>query len=279
FENIFSLYAISGGIPAYSRVFDGQKDLRQNIIDHVLPEGSFLTVEPELLLSEEFKDPRSFVGILKAIGLGRTKFSEIVQAAGVPTTALPGYLKTLIQLRLVKKEVPVTDKLPEKSKKGTYSLSDAFLRFYFSFIFPNLSLAKSPDYNSLFVTHRDILTKLVAKSYEDTSGEFITKAITENKLPYFENMGRWWNNNTEIDLVGLNEQDNSILFVETKWNSKPIGTELLNRLKSKSKEVVWGKPGRKEYYALVAKSGFNNKLIEISKNEGIVLIEKDKVIK
>ncbi|PIU03219.1 ATP-binding protein [Candidatus Shapirobacteria bacterium CG08_land_8_20_14_0_20_39_18] len=279
FENTFPLYAISGGIPAYSRVFDGQKDLRQNIINFVLPEGSFLTVEPELLLSEEFEDPRSFIGILKAIGLGRTKFSEIVQAAGVPTTALPGYLKTLIQLRLVKKEVPVTDKLPEKSKKGTYSLSDAFLRFYFSFIFPNLSLAKSPDYNSLFATHGDILTKLVAKFYEDTSDEFIRKAIDENKLPHFENMGRWWNNNTEIDLVGLNEQDNSILFVETKWNSKPIGTEVLNSLKNKSKEVVWGKPGKKEYFGLVAKGGFTHELIKQAKQENVLLIQEDKILK
>lgn len=275
FENTFSLYAISGGIPAYARVFDGNQTLRKNIEEYILPEGSFLGVEPELLLSEEFEDPRSYLGILKAIGLGRTKFSEIVHAAGVPSTALPGYLKTLIQLRLVKKEAPVTDKIPEKSKKGTYSLSDAFLRFYFSFIYPNMSLAKGPNRNSLFETKGEILTRLVAKSYEDTTEEFILKAIKDGVLPVFDKLGRWWDKDTEIDLVGLNDQENAILFVETKWNTKPIGTEVLNELKKKVKQVVWGTPERKEYFALVVKGGFTDELKLQARQEGVVLIRED----
>lgn len=278
FENTFSLYAISGGIPAYARVFDGNKTLRENIEQYILPEGSFLGVEPELLLSEEFEDPRSYLGILKAIGLGRTKFSEIVQTAGVPSTALPGYLKTLIQLRLVKKEAPITDKIPEKSKKGTYSLSDAFLRFYFSFIYPNMSLAKGPNRNSLFEAKGETLTQLVAKSYEDTTEEFILKVIKDGALPVFDKLGRWWDKDAEIDLVGLSEQENAILFVETKWNTKPIGTEVLNDLKQKSKQVVWGKPGRKEYFALVAKGGFTDALKTQAKNESVLLIQKDRTL-
>ena len=278
FGNTFPLYAISGGIPAYARVFDGNKTLRQNIEQYILPEGSFLGVEPELLLSEEFEDPRSYLGILKAIGLGRTKFSEIVQAAGVPSTALPGYLKTLTQLRLVKKEAPITDKIPEKSKKGTYSLSDAFLRFYFSFIFPNMSLAKGANHDGLFETRGEILTQLVAKSYEDTTEEFIARATNNGRLPVFDALGRWWDKETEIDLVGLNERNNSILFVETKWNTKPIGTEVLNDLKNKSSKVVWGKPGRKEHFALVAKGGFTDELIAQAKRESVLLIQENSIL-
>jgi len=278
FENSFSLYAISGGIPAYAKVFDGGKTLRENIEQYVLPEGSFLGVEPELLLNEEFDEPRSYLGILKAIGLGRTKFSEIVQTAGVPSTALPGYLKTLIELRLVKKEAPVTDKIPEKSKKGTYSLSDAFLRFYFSFIFPNISLARGVSFDSLFETYGFVLNHLIAKSYEDATEEFIWKVVKASKLPVFEKFGRWWSKDCEIDLVGLNERENSILFVETKWNTKPIGTEVLNELKSNSAKVIWGKPNRKEYFALVAKGGFTDELIAHATKEGIALIQEDNLM-
>jgi AAA+ ATPase superfamily predicted ATPase len=258
FANTFSLYAITGGIPAYAKIFDGSKNLEQNIRQYILPEGSFLSVEPELLLSEEFTDPRSYLSILKAIGLGRTKFSEIVSATGLPVTAMPGYLQTLVSLRLVKREIPVTEKIPEKSKRGSYSLADSFLRFYFSFVYPNNSLIKGGNVDALFRQHGEILKHLVAKSYEDATEQFITTAMSAGQLPHFNQLGRWWNNNTEIDLVGLGEEDNSILFVETKWSTRALRTDVLDALKQKAPQVVWGKPDRKEHYALVSKGGFSD---------------------
>ena len=274
FINMFSLYAITGGIPAYARVFNGAKSLKENIIENILPEGNYLSVEPELLLSEEFDDPRSYLTILQAIGLGRTKFSEVLQKSQLLPTALPVYLQNLIDLRLIKKEVPVTEPVPEKSKKGNYSLADPFLRFYFSFIFPNASLIKSRSYDALFSQRGEILTKLIAKSYEDSSGEFIRNA----GLFDFEKLDRWWDKENEIDLVGLNKEKNTILFVETKWNNKPIGTEVLNELKKKAKAVIWGEQNRKEMFALIAKGGFSKELIKQAREEGVILIKEDKVL-
>lgn len=275
FVNTFPLYAVTGGIPAYARVFDGNKTVKENIIKNILPEGQFLSVEPELLLAEEFDDSRSYLNILQAIGLGRTKFTQILQNSFLPATSLPVYLKNLMELRLVKKEVPITEPTPEKSKKGSYSLSDPFLRFYFSFIFPYKSLINGGSYEGLFTRHEDILTSLIAKAYEDASLEFIQMAIQNGSLPHFEEFGRWWDKDTEIDLVGLNQTDNTMLFVETKWNAKPIGTEVLNTLKKKSQQVQWGKRNRKEYYALIAKGGFTDQLIETAKKDNVVLIQED----
>ncbi len=277
FGKTFPLYAISGGIPAYLRVFDGELSLKENIKKYVFPEGRFLSVEPELLLAGEFSDPRSYLSILKAIGLGRTKFSEIVNVTGIPATAMPGYLQTLMRLKLVKKEVPITDTLEEKSKKGTYSLADAFLRFYFSFIYPNNSLIKSGNYETVFERQDGVLKAILSKCYEEKSKEFIVKAMGQNKIPFFEKFGRWWNKNTEIDLIGLNERANSILFAETKWNEKPLSLDVLGDLKQKSKEVIWGKENRKELFALIAKGGFSDELINVAKKENILLIEEDKV--
>lgn len=278
FENSFPLFAVSGGIPAYAKMFEGKKTLKENITEHVLPEGKYLSVEPELLLSEEFDDPRSYLTILQAIGLGRTKFSEIIQQCHLPATALPIYLKTLTELRLVKKEVPVTEPIPEKSKKGSYSLADPFLRFYFSFIFPNNSLIKGRSYETLFSQHGETLTQLVAKSYEDTTAEFIQEAIIQGVLPHFEQTGRWWDKDTEIDLVGLNKEENSILFVEAKWNNKPLDGRVLQSLKKKAQKVKWGRKNRKEYFALVAKGGFNNDLKRQAEKEGVLLIEEDEPV-
>lgn len=279
FENSFSLFAVSGGIPAYAKVFDGQKTLRENLMEHVLPEGQYLSVEPELLLSEEFDDPKSYLTILQAIGLGKTKFSEIVQHSHLPATALPVYLRTLIGLRFVKKEVPVTEPIPEKSKKGSYSLSDAFLRFYFSFIFPNRSFMKSHSAEALFTQQGEVLTRLVAKSYEDATPEFIQKAIQRGALPHFDQVGRWWDRDTEIDVVGLHQAENRILFVETKWSSHPIGSSVLRDLRKKAQHVAWGNAARKEYFVLVSKGGFRDELMDQAKKENVVLIQEDQVVR
>ncbi len=278
FTNTFSIYAITGGIPAYERVFRGDKSLESNLRHFVLPEGSFLSVEPELLLSEEFTNPRPYLSILKAIGLGRTRFSEIVSATGIEPTALPGYLNTLTELRLIKKEVPVTHKTPETSKTSTYSLSDSFLRFYFSFVYPNSSLIKGGSVDALFQRYGETLQMLVAKAYEDTSKQFVRTAMQDGKLPHFDKLDRWWDNNTEIDLVGVNEQNQDMLFVEVKWCNQKLHTRILDDLKQKALQVKRPGSNGAEYYCLVSKSGFTDELVARAKGEGVVLICEDKVV-
>lgn len=278
FERVFSLYALSGGIPAYLREFDAQKSVLENIEEKVLTKGAFLYLEPELLLADEFKEPRKYLTILKAVGLGRTKYSELLNSTGFANNILSSYLRTLIDLKIVKREVPITEKSPKKSKKGIYSLADSFLRFYFSFVFPDLSLVESGEIKRLFDKNKEILTQLIAKTYEDTTAEFIKTATKKGAFPHFEQMGRWWDKDTEIDLVGLNKGENSILFVETKWSKKPIGGRVLQELKQKARKVKWGKKDRKEYFALVAKSGFSEDLVKEAKKKGVILIREDKPI-
>lgn len=276
FKKAFEFFAILGGVPAYLKEFDAEKSLVQNIEERIFGKREFLNIEPEYLLTEEFKEPNKYLTILKAVGLKRSKYGELLQVTGMENSELSSYLNTLIALRLVKREVPVTEKNPHTSKKGAYSLSDSFLRFYFSIIYPNQSLIEIGSSSALFERYGEVLTNIIAKAYEDSSLEFIQEVIKKGALPAFEQFGRWWDKDTaEIDLVGLNGHDNSILFVETKWNTKPIGLEVLNHLKKNAAIVSWGRLGRKEYFALIAKGGFTKQLIEQAKREKVVLIRED----
>ena len=54
----------------------------------------------------------------------------------IKQTNLPKYLKTLIDLDILEREVPVTENNPEKSKMGQYRIKDNFLRFWFRFVYP-----------------------------------------------------------------------------------------------------------------------------------------------
>ncbi|MBI2878774.1 MAG: hypothetical protein HYY19_03540, partial [Candidatus Rokubacteria bacterium] len=52
-------------------------------------------------------------------------------------------------------------------------------------------------------------------------------------LPFrLQRVGCWWDPRDEIDLVGLNEAENAILFGEVKWSPKPLGTNILQALKA-----------------------------------------------
>lgn len=271
FEKIFSLYAITGGIPAYLKIFDPAKSIKNNIADNILTKGAFLSLESELLLAEEFRETRNYLTILKAIGLGGTKYSDLLNFTGLENNILPSYLSTLVNLRLIKKEVSVTDD-SSKSKKGIYFISDNFLRFYFTFIYPHASLIEKGTYAAFFDKIKNEFTTYVAKVYEETAVEFV------EKKQIFPQIGRWWDNNQEIDLLGLNEKENLILFGEVKWSNQPIDVEVLNTLIGKSKNVVWGKPDRREQFAIISRSGFTAKLKTLAKKQGIWLFEKDTIL-
>jgi hypothetical protein len=301
FRRIFSLYALVGGVPAYLQQLNANLSLKQNIKQNFFTKGAFLHLEPELLLADEFQQPQKYLSILKAIGLGRTKYSELLNLTGFDNSTLPSYLKRLLDLRLITKQVPITIKNPQKSRRGHYSITDKFLRFYFTLVYPYLSRIESDATDSLLAEKDQLLNQLIAQSYEDTTAQFIRQAIKQQALPHFDQMGRWWNKKTEIDLValkttsqashtsahhaghkGTNKHKNTtkpqILFTETKWSNQAIGARTLRQLRQKSQELSWHKKDRQEFFALVSRSGFTQNLISQAQAEPrLILIEKDQL--
>jgi AAA+ ATPase superfamily predicted ATPase len=88
----------------------------------------------------------------------------------------------------------------------------------------------------------------------------------QNELPFkYTRIGRWWDKNTEIDIVGLNENTKEIILGECKYTNEKPGVDLFYQLIQKGKEVPWNKNDRKEYYILFSKSGFTFDLLNLSK--------------
>jgi uncharacterized protein len=278
FDQLFTCYALVGGIPAYLKQLNPALSVEENLIENILPKEKYLNIEPELLLTKEFSEPQTYLTILKSIGLGKTKSSELGNLLGTEASKLTYYLHQLLNLRLIIREVPVTESNPENSKKSFYSISDPFLRLYFSLLFTNKSQIEAGDLNQLIKTKQVLITKLLAKSYEDISLELIKAAIKEGKLPQFHNYGRYWGKDFEIDLVGLNKESNKALFVETKYSKNKVDTDVYWELVKYSKLIKWGDDKTSSYFALISRSGFTDKMLKLAKEKKIVLIEGCKVI-
>ncbi len=278
FSKILEFYALLGGIPAYLKEFNPTLALEQNIVQKILTKSAFLNTEPELLIADEFDEPKNYLSLLRSIGIGATKFGDILNYTGLQSGQATSYLKRLIDLKVVKREVPVTEKIPVKSKMGLYTINDNFIRFYFSCFYPYQNFVETGNFEAFLSANRDVIAKIVAKTYEDLAIEFTQNLMLQGALPNFERLGRWWDNQTEIDLVGLNQQDNVALFAEVKYQSRPLNYAHYSDLVAKSKKVTWGGANRKNMYMLVSKSGFEDGVKDQLIQEGVILIQEDSQI-
>lgn len=264
------IFSMLGGTPAYLLQFDPDLDLWANIRKHILVPEAYLFNEPEFILREELREPRNYFAILRAISMGKSRSGEIINETGFEKNIVGKYLSVLTDLKIVRREVPVTEKSSEKSKKGLYRIDDNFFRFWFSFVFPNKSFIEERELDYLIENKmRPRLDNFTSQTFEDVCRSYVKKGLL-NDLK-FNQVGRWWSKDSEIDLVGLNEDENMILFGEVKWSVNKVGIDILEDLRKKASHVDWGKKTRKEYFSIFSRSGFTQDLKRIVSKEGVLL--------
>lgn len=270
------MFAMLGGTPAYLLQFDPAADLWSNIRNRMLTPEAYLFSEPEFILREELREPRNYFAILRAISMGKTRSGEIINETGFEKNIVGKYLSVLTELKIIRREVPVTEKSFEKSKKGIYSLDDNFFRFWFNFVFPNKSFIEERELDYLVEKKiRPRLDIFTSPTFEEVCRSYVKKVRLDDLR--FEQVGRWWTKDAEIDIVGLSEDDNAILFGEVKWSTNKVGVDVLSNLRRKAAMVDWGTRNRKEYFALFSRSGFTDEVLRTAEREGVYLRTLDEL--
>ncbi|MBP7866146.1 MAG: ATP-binding protein [Acidobacteria bacterium] len=269
-DEFMTLFALLGGTPAYLLQFDPAADLWSNIRNRMLTPEAYLFSEPEFILREELREPRNYFAILRAISMGKTRPGEIINETGFEKGLVGKYLSVLVDLGIVRREVPVTETAFEKSKKGIYTLDDDFFRFWFSFVFPNKSFIEERELDYLIDTKiKPRLEIFVSRTFEDVCRSYVKKGFLGGLK--FNRVGRWWTKDAEVDVVGLNDDDDTLLLGEVKWSVNAVGMDVLAGLKRKASLVEWGSEGRKVRYALFSRSGFTPEVVGLAAREGVFL--------
>ena len=273
FADRLAHFAVAGGIPAYWLQLSPEKDILANLQDHVLRKGEMLYDEMEFLLRMELREPRYSFALLQAIAQGKCKLSEIVNATGLTQSLANKYLGVLADLRIVEREVPVTEATPLKSKKGLYRINDEFCRFWFRFVLPyrsELEMGRVDQVSQAIISR---LPQYLGDIYEKVARETLPTHM-DSFFP-FTAIGRYWERGEEIDVVAVNQELNAILFCEVKASEKPVGVDILEVLKEKAAKVRWGSTQRREYFCLFSKAGYTNALLEQARMEGVALFQED----
>ncbi|MBI4482712.1 MAG: ATP-binding protein [Acidobacteria bacterium] len=276
FEKCVEAYAALGGMPGYLRQFSVDADLEENLREQILKPGAFLFREVDFLLKEELREPRNYLAILRAVAQGKRKFGEIINDTGLAKNVLHKYLHVLENLQLTEREVPVTEKAPQRSKRSLYGIQDPFVAFWFECVYPYVSDLELGETRPALQHCHQILPHFLGRAYERIAREVIRRS---DALPFpLHRIGRWWDQQDEIDVVSINHQANAILFAEVKWSPKPIGTDILWRLKAKAARVQWGRKGRREAFGFFSRKGFTPEMRKIARQEGILLFERDQQV-
>lgn len=274
-------FSILGGIPHYLRQFNPEISLEENIKKNILTKGCVLYSEVDFLLHQELRETPIYNSIIEAVALGNTKLNDISQKSLVEDTSKTSvYLKNLIELGIIEREFSIDTKIKEKanSNRGTYKLTDNFFKFWYAFGFTNFSQLEDGDVDGVYnYVIKPTLQEFASFSFEDVCKEFVRELQKENALPFrYTKMGRWLGKTTlrdvnskkglriaetEIDLLGIG--DNQYLVGECKFKNSPFSYSEYLDTKSKLTPL---KEKAEFYYALFSKSGFDEKLVEESKN-------------
>ena len=260
-----------GGIPAYLRVAGQQGTLEETIKQKVLEKGELLYNEVKILLQEELRDPSTYFTILESMARGATKVTDIAHRSHIEAKDLPKYIGVLQALGFVRKLHPPTERKPT-TKKTLYEIADPFFLFWFRFVWSHRSdLELGRTETTVAHILRDKETHL-GTCFEAVCAEFLQGV----DLPFTpETIGRWWGHTRqkgedgflrreeiEIDMVGTNEQEKTILFCECKWQDNVDAGEVVRKLREKARGVAWHTTQRTEHYIVIAKSFRNRRAVD-----------------
>lgn len=276
-----AVYAILGGIPAYLERFDSRKTIAANVQEEILLDTGMFRVEPFYLLSDEVREPRNYMAVLRAIGQGNHTLETITLAAGFQTKQHTStYLSRLQDLYLIFRETPATIRDERRTTQGRYYLRDPYLRFYFRFIAPHERLLEQKLIPRLWeIINQQMRAFVGTTAFEELCRRWLLQRARRRALPFLpDRVGSHWARDVQVDVVAIRWDERQILLGECKWGTKPVGRKVLADLVAKTPKVVPDKgEGWTVHYALFARAGFTDALRALAAEQGAMLVDLEQL--
>ena len=239
-EQRVAVYAMVGGVPAYLNLFSDQLNIRENIEACLVNPANVMATDAVFLLKEQFDDPRNYTAVIESIANGAHRLTEIAKMAGLATNHLTGYLKLLQDLGYIERQVPATVRHPERSKKGRYTITDPYLRFYFRFLRPyiaDIEYGRLRPVLDLLETH---LTDFIGTyTFEELCQEWVRTKVDLDEFYFLaDRVGGFWSKSAQCDVVAINWRSKSIFLGECKWGRSEQGLDVVETLRRRRDDVV-----------------------------------------
>ncbi|HNT07385.1 ATP-binding protein [Methanoculleus sp.] len=226
FGDALKAYLTIGGIPEYLLKAGDYRSYETFVEREFFNRYGYFYREPYFLLSQEFRELKTYQAILNAIAVGNTAPGTIAQFCGMDARHLYPYLEAMTRLRIIERELP----LLASRRQGLYRIEDCIFDFWYNFVFSHrqaIEMENHPidtiDTNPYF-----------GKQFE----VFMRNELARAAFPGYT-IGRWWYRGDEVDLVATRESDASIVFGECKWGdlTEREARGVLTRLVQKAERI------------------------------------------
>lgn len=258
------IYGITSGIPHYINKLDVVSDVDDALKENLFNTSSYLFEEPENLLKQELREPAIYNSVITAVAGGASHSNEIATKVGIESPICAKYLKVLLDLGILIKETPITEK---PGKKTVYTIGDNFFRFWYRFVPQNTSAISAGRIEQIY-------DSVIKKHYSDYMGRIFEQMCREYLFLYAEDVpvvlsdiGQWWGTDSkakkevQIDIVGIPAESNEYIIGSCKYRNTPVGVDEFELLKNYA--GVFGK-GDKYHYYIFSKGGFTQGLQDIA---------------
>ena len=271
------IYGITGGVPHYINKLDVRDSLDEALLLNLFDRSAYLYEEPANLLKQELREPAIYNAIIKAVAEGASRPNEIVTKTGEVSSIVTKYLKTLIDLGIVKRETPIAEK---PGRKTIYLLADNFFRFWYRFVPTNTSAIDSGRISETYEhAVKPYLSDYMGLTFEQMCRDYLIY-YAKNLPIELNETGQWWGNDPlqkkqiQIDIVGTPVNGKEYLIGSCKYRNEKIGLDELELLRRYA--AAFGKGDRYHYY-IFSKGGFTEGLKEAQTRGEVTLVTLDEM--
>ena len=271
--------AVLGGVPEYLNFWNEKSSVKENILRVFLRKDAPLLYGAESFLKKELRELGAYNAILASLAAGRNKLNDIYARTGFSRAKISVYIKNLIELDVVEKvfsfDASESASLVHGNvQKGLYRIKDNYLRFWYRYVFPNLSAI-------LMGRGEQVYEKEVSKDFSAYMQESFTGVCSEylklmdqygRLASRYETWGTWYGKSGRIDVVAGNAEG-AILAGFCRFDSKMMTVKDMSQYRELL-ELALLSP--QELY-LFSKAGFTEELRQ-KVSEGIRGLENCKII-
>ena len=254
--------AILGGVPEYLNVWNEKSSVKENILRLFLRKDAPLLYGAESFLKRELRELGAYNAILAAMAAGRNKLNDIYARTGFSRAKISVYIKNLIELDVVEKVFSFdasenATQVHANVQKGLYRIKDNYLRFWYRYVFPNLSAILMGQGDLVYENEisKDF-SYYMQECFAGVCSEYLKLMDQYGKLvSHYETWGTWYGKTGRIDVVAGNDVG-EILIGFCRFDSRMMTGKDIKQYKEL---LELAKLAPKELY-LFSKAGFSEEL-------------------
>ena len=272
------LHGVAGHLPGHLALIDPDASLEANLARLFFDPAGRLVDEAQHMLDAFLGEADVHYSILEAIAGGDRTWSGITSRVGKAGGAVSRPLQWLEAMDVIERVVPITEKIPKRSKRAVYRVADPYVEFWHTFVAPALRSG------SIGLAKPELLVKrLVSPRLDDYMGGVFERVCREHarraSTPFEPlRVGSWWDarSRNEVDVVSLSG-DGEVYVAECKWG--PVTRRHFETLRERARILAAELPRvTRVHYGLYSGRGeFDDALRELASRGEVSLYGPDDV--